>query len=285
MLFYNNTFIAPEQLHLSPGNRSFRYGDGLFESMVMFNNRVPLLPQHYSRLCSGMKQLKMSFPAEWSVNYLYEICAKLAYIKQFTNARIRLQITRIDGGLYAPISNEVNILLEMQPIAYNHFELNPNGLHIGVYSDARKTQHFLSALKTANALPYVMAAIYAKENNFDECVLLNEKNTIADTGKCNLFVLKNNYLITPPIADGGVDGVMRQTIFTLIGNKKPTNSNLQLLEQSLTIADVESADEVFLTNAVNGIQWVRMFKHCQFNTHKTSTSLTQIINQHIAHNR
>jgi branched-subunit amino acid aminotransferase/4-amino-4-deoxychorismate lyase len=78
---------------------------------------------------------------------------------------------------------------------------------------------------------------------------------------------------------------MRQTIFTLIGNKKPTNSNLQLLEQSLTIADVENADEVFLTNAVNGIQWVRMFKHCQFNTHKTSTSLTQIINQHIAHNR
>jgi branched-subunit amino acid aminotransferase/4-amino-4-deoxychorismate lyase len=74
---------------------------------------------------------------------------------------------------------------------------------------------------------------------------------------------------------------MRQTIFTLIGNKKHQISNVQLLEQSLNIADVESADEVFLTNAVNGIQWVKMFKHCQFNTHKTSTFLTQIINQHI----
>lgn len=284
MLFYNNTFIAPEQLHLSPANRSFRYGDGLFESMVMFNNRVPLLPCHYNRLCNGMKQLKMNVPTAWSVNFFSEICAKLALTKELTNARIRLQVTRVDGGLYAPLSNEVDLLVEMQPIVYNHFELNPNGLHIGVYTDTRKTQHFLSALKTANALPYVMAAIYAKENHFDECVLLNEKNTIADTGKCNLFVLKNNYLLTPPITDGGVDGVMRQTIFTLIGNKKHPNSNVQLLEQSLTITDLESADEIFLTNAVNGIQWVQKFKHCQFNTHKISTFLTQIINQHIAHN-
>ena len=267
---------------INTSNRSFRYGDALFESMVMFNEQVPLLPLHYARLTNGMKQLKMTIPPNWSVAYFLDICTKLAHSKELKNARIRLQVYRVDGGLYAPTSNDIDMVIEMQPIGYTHFELNPKGLHIGVYADARKTQHFLSALKTANALPYVMAAIYAKENFFDECVLLNEKNTISDTATCNLFVVKSNYLITPPIADGGVAGTMRQLIFELLGNKKWCDGNLLLSEQSLTTSDVATADEEFLTNAVKGIQWVQRFEKRIFDTHQTSAFITKIINQYIA---
>lgn len=267
---------------ITTANRSFRYGDALFESMVMFNEQVPLLRLHYARLTNGMKQLKMTIPTNWSVNYFLDICTKLARSKELKNARIRLQVYRVDGGLYAPLSNNIDMVAEIQPIAYTHFELNPNGLRIGVYTDARKTQHFLSALKTANSLPYVMAAIYAKENFFDECVLLNEKNTIADTATCNLFVVKSNYLITPPIADGGVAGTMRQLIFEVLGNKKRYDGNLILSEQSLTTSDIATADEVFLTNAVKGIQWVQRFEQRILDTHQTSSFLTKIINRYIA---
>ena len=245
---------------LTTNNRAFRYGDGLFESMRFFDGHIPFLNQHITRLYKGMKILGYH-----SCDCLREekaramITALCHRNKIFDSARIRITVYREDGGLYAPDNDYFDFIIEATQCHDMEFTLNKRGLILGISKEYQKPLNQFSEIKTMNALLQVMAAREARENNWDDALLVNEKGSIAEAAASNLFIIKDNVIYTPPIEDGAMDGIMRQQIAHIV-----KQTDYQLRVQSLKTVDIKTADEIFLTNAVKGIVWVVGFENKRY---------------------
>ena len=177
-------------------------------------------------------------------------------------ARIRLSVSRGSGGLY-DCDNKFSYLIECWPLEQKGF--NENGLIIDIFPDAKKSIDVFSNLKSANYLPYVMAAIWAKENKLNDALILNQHDRICDSTIANVFWVKDNKIFTPPLNEGCVAGVMRKKILELATR----NSDHPVQEAILTQEILLQADEVFLTNAITGIRWV---KECRGKVYKNTIS-------------
>jgi branched-chain amino acid aminotransferase len=185
--------------------------------------------------------------------------------------RVRLSLFRGNGGLY-DADRTVQYLIECWPLPDSFSRLNENGLEIGIYPDARKQVDLFSGLKSANFLPYTMASLYAKENKLNDCLLLNQDGHIADSTIANLFIVKDGQFLTPGPEQGAVDGVMRKYLV-----REMLAAGYKVAEAPVTISAMEAADEVFLTNAIHGIKWVRRFGDCMYSNRYSSEIYSRII--------
>lgn len=271
---HNEILIEREELCLSSSNRSFRYGDGLFESIKSSGDNILFLDFHIERLLSSMKALKMKIPEYYTIEFFGGQIEKTITKNNFyTASRIRLSVFRQDGGLYQPGSNDVQFLIEAEEMDQPQFILNQKGYTIDIYSEIKKPLNFISNIKTTSALPLVLASCYKAEHSFEECILLNENDKICEAISSNIFLVEKGSLITPPLTQGCVDGVMRRVIMNLAAE-----SGLTVTERVLEIEDLFAADELFLTNAVTGIRWVLSYKTKRY-FNNTSVKLTGLLNQ------
>jgi branched-chain amino acid aminotransferase len=257
MLNFNGSIFQDNDPVFNPQNRSFRYGEGLFETMRAVNGKVPLFGWHFDRLLRGMKALKINIPPHFNVHYLKNEVSKT--LDKMPAARVRLAVWRESGGGYTPTNFNPEFLIESLLLPDNQFTINDLGLTMGVYSSFRLHQTPVSAFKTANALPYVLAGIYARENCFDDVFMLDTEGSFSETISSNFFILKDEKLWTPPLSTGCVGGVFR-AFFLDFAKKK----NIEIEEKKLLISDIETADEVFLTNALQGFRWVEKFNDSDY---------------------
>jgi branched-chain amino acid aminotransferase len=233
-------------------SRGFHYGDGFFESMYLENDTIPLFEFHYKRICKSFDILKLDKNMLPSSEGLYNKIIDTLLVKN--KYRIRIDFTRESEGLYFPDRNDVVFSISHKALHKNLFEISSQTYKLGVYKDNYKSCTPISTIKSKNALVYVLASIAAHEQLYDDVIILNEKEHVAETISSNLFIVKNGEIITPPLSDAGVDGVMRTFIIDKI--KK---SNYIFFEKSITIDDVKLSDEIFVCNAVKGIQPVSEF--------------------------
>ena len=260
---YNGRFFADDEPVLSKADRSYRYGDGLFETMKLINGYILLEDHHFERLFSGLGVLKFHIPVLFTKQKIEKEIKELSKKNECErSARIRLSISRGNGGLY-DFDNKFSYLIECWPLEQKGF--NENGLTIGIFPDARKSIDVFSNLKSANYLAYVMAAIWAKENKLNDALILNQHDRICDSTIANIFWVKDNNIFTPPLNEGCVAGVMRKKILELGSG----NSDYLVQECVLTQEILLQADEVFLTNAIAGIRWV---KECRNKVYKNTIS-------------
>lgn len=252
--YFNNDFYQENDISFGFNNRSFRYGDGLFETIRVFDGEIPFLGFHFARLQKGLDILDLKLNKNFED--LEAILLTLLAKNELKNGRLRLMVFRSGKGLYKPETSEAEIFIEVKPLASNQFALNEDGLNLGLFTDVPKIFSTVSILKTNNALPYILAANFACKNGFDECVLLNEKEKIADTIYSNIFVCKEDYIFLPPLADGAVAGTM-QAIILELAEKESWKVHFTSLNES----DILAADEVFLSNAIRGVQWVKSYKN------------------------
>lgn len=243
----------------SADNRGLRYGDGVFETMRLEQGRIPLASLHFDRLFSALDTLGFEPGPHFTREKLEKEILELAAKNQHTQlARVRLMVFRGDGGLYEG-AQSLNYSIQSWALHESYQELNSNGLVLDIFPDARKSTDPFSNLKSANFLPYVMAAHYARKNRLNDCLVLNTHDRIADSTIANLFIFKEGKYITPPLAEGCVAGVMRRY---LLGRLPAWG--YPVVEMPVTIQDLENADHVFLSNAVRGIQWVGRFGKSEF---------------------
>jgi aminodeoxychorismate lyase len=254
MINFNGSLFDDNERILTAQNRAFRYGDGLFESIRVFKGKMPFYNYHFERLLRGMKALKMNIPSYLNPHYIKNEISKT--IEKQPNSRVRLAIYREEGGFYMPASNNIDFLIESSPLPESKYLLNDLGLTIGVFKDYELRQTPTSAFKTSNSLPYILAGIYAKENSFEDVLLLNTEGSVSEGIASNIFIVKENKLITPSLSSGCVGGVMRQIIIGIAQEQEIT-----CMEAQIKIEDVHEADEVFYTNAMQGIRWVENFEH------------------------
>jgi branched-chain amino acid aminotransferase len=276
ILFLNGEERSSGESLFNSHNRSFRYGDGLFESMRLVNGKLSFPQRHMSRLMAGVTLLQMRLPDNFVSVSLEEWCRRLAERNNITGgARVRLSIFRNDGGYYHPIVNEASWLLEMWPFDHNEYALNDKGLTVELYQDIRKPINKLSALKTANSQLYVLAALYARKMNVDDAILINHNGNVIEATGSSLFAVKNGVLYTSPVSEGCVAGVMRAVIMELAQENR-----IAVYEVPLPLSIMLNSDEIFLTNAVRGIQWVSSYKSKRY-FNNTAKKFAEFLNKRV----
>jgi branched-chain amino acid aminotransferase len=261
----NGKIISGDQPVLLASNRGYRYGDGLFETMKIMDGKILLANYHFERLFSGLSLLQFEKPLLFTREKISTDILRLCVKNKCTKlARVRLSVFRGNGGLYDD-DKVLEYLVECWPLNESVNQLNENGLVIDIYRDAEKSCDKFSNLKSANFLPYSMAALFAKHNKLNDCLVMNSNGSIADSTIANLFIIKNGIVITPGLEDGCVNGVMRRHLLCEL-----QVAGYQVQESTISVNDVLMADEVFLTNAINTIRWVRQFSHNVYTNLKTA---------------
>ncbi|TKB96812.1 aminotransferase class IV [Pedobacter cryophilus] len=257
---YNGEILDEEDKIFNIGNRGFKYGDGLFESMRMAKGKLNFADLHADRLQKGMKILKLEGYSQMDAYFLKdkaeEIC-KRNKISQ--NARLRLTVFRNAGGFYAPDQNKHAYALEVQPSDSPFYEINGKGLIMDIYKEIPKPINKLSNLKTCNSLTYVMAGIYKAQMRLDEAFILNQNGFLCETISANVFLVYKGQLFTPALSEGCIGGVMRQVVMQLA-----QKFDLPMIEAQINSDILNEAEEVFITNASKGIQWVMGFNRKRY---------------------
>ena len=273
--YINSGKITNYSQGISINNRAFRYGDSLFETMFYTNGRVISFDKHIERLRRGLSILKISYN-NIIINDLLSLIKELIQVNKITNsARIRLQIFRKEGGLYLPSSNELDYIIEVFPLDNSTYKLNKKGIHIGIANNTRKDNNQFSQLKTTSKMEMVLCAIEAKEMGWDDAIIMNSAGKLVESSKSNLFIFYKHKLYTPTIEDGPLNGIMRQTVLEI-----SNNIGIECVETHITNTDLLSADEIFLTNAIIGINWVSAFQSKRY-MHKISDTLINELNKRL----
>ena len=248
---FNGEILPADSILLTITNRAFRYGDGLFESMRVMKGKLKFPELHAERLQKGMKALKIDGYSQADSWFLKEKVEELARRNKIKHGRLRLTVFRDAEGLYAPTQNKMAYCMEIQPIDEPRYFLNERGLIMDVYTELPKPLNWLSNIKTCNSLVYVMAGIYKKQNKLDDVFLINQNRYLCEANSSNIFVWYQNHLYTPALSEGCVEGVMRRVVIQLA-----LDNNIPVTEAQINPEILNAADEVFLTNATKGIQWV-----------------------------
>jgi len=250
---YNGKLLRQGTPIVSADNRSFRYGDGCFETLKIKNSAIVLEAYHFERLLGAMKQLQFDIPKKFTPDFLKEqMLLLLKKNKHEQLGRVRLTVFRGDGGLFDVENNLPNYVIQSWKLNENQERLNENGLVTGIYKDARKVIDAFSNLKSNNFLCYVMAALWAKQQKLNDAIVLNTNNNIADATIANIFIVKDGVIKTPALEEGVVAGTMRRFLINKINEH-----SLSFEETRIKQEDILSANEVFFTNAVYGIKWVQ----------------------------
>jgi branched-chain amino acid aminotransferase len=249
----NGNIISKEKWKISPDNRSFRYGDGCFETIRIINKNIVLADYHFERLFRSLEVLKFVIPKNITPQKLSE---EIIYIatqnKHHEHARVRLTFYRGEGGLYDEIDHTPNYIIQSWALGERINKINDEGLIVDFFPDGRKSADSFSNIKSNNFLIYTMGALWVKQNHFDDAIILNSFENIADATIANVFIIKNGVVYTPPLSDGAVNGVMRRYLLKCLQQE-----GIVAHEQALSSEDVLNASEVFFTNAIYGIRWVK----------------------------
>ena len=260
----NGKILRAEDPVLLASNRGYRYGDALFETMKVASKNILLEAYHFERLFAGLRLLQFEVPKLLTRE---KLCKEVLLLAEKNNcgnlARIRLSVFRGNGGVYDE-ERTPQYLIECWPLNESLNRLNENGLVIDIFPAARKSCDSFSHLKSANYLPYTMAAIYAKANKLNDCLVLNTDGNIADGTIANIFLIKEGVVITPGPDQGCVNGVMRRHLL-----EKMKDAGYSIQENPVSVSTLEEADEVFLTNAISGIRWVKQFREKVYSNNLT----------------
>lgn len=260
MINFNGT-LQDSDLQVTVFNRSFLYGDGVFETLKVVNNKILFFEDHYFRLMASMRIIRMQIPMSFTLEYLEEEILKLAAINDVQDsARIRFTVFRNEGGFYTPTDNSVSYLIQATTLESANYQFSKTAFEVDLYKDFIVPKQLLSTLKTANKITHVTAGIFAQENHLNGTLLINEDKNVIEAVNGNLFMLMGNQLITPPISEGCLNGIMRKQIIALAKQI----DTIELIEKPISPFDLQKADELFLTNVIVGIQPITKYRKKEF---------------------
>ncbi|QDW18707.1 aminotransferase class IV [Flavobacterium sp. KBS0721] len=279
MINFNGNIAAQEDNILTQ-NRAFLYGDGVFETLKIVNNKILFLEDHYFRLMASMRVVRMEIPMNFTMEYFEQQVLSLANQENISSsARARITVFRKDGGLYLPKTNEVSFLIHATALESTSYAINTGEYEVDLYKDFYVTKQLLSSIKTTNKMINVTGSIFAHENGLANCLLVNDTKNVVEGLQGNLFMLVGKKLITPPISEGCLNGIMRKQIVALAKKVE----GIEVAEEIISPFDLQKADELFLTNVITGIQPITKYRKKEF-TSNLAHLLVQKLNESISEN-
>jgi len=274
MINSNGELLLEQQAKLSVFNRGLAYGDALFETIKTLDGKILFWEDHYFRLMASMRILRMEIPMTFTPEFLEsQILELLSHHNSDSNSfRVKFTVFRNQGGFYTPNSNEVSYFITAESLPTDLYLLNTSDYRIELFKDFYITPGLLSTLKSNNKLLNVLGSVYAKENQYDNCLLLNTNKNIVESLNGNLFFVKDNLIKTPPLDDGCLKGIMRKQVLE-ISRKIP---DFECVEASISPFELQKADELFVTNVIQGIQPITSFRKKKFTTTVSQSILAKL---------
>lgn len=262
MINFNGVLSSKEIAIFNSTNRGLKYGDALFETIRCVKGTLFFWEDHYFRLMASMRMLRMEIPMEFTPEFLE------AEIKRTINkhtpdsdaARVRLTVFRKEGGLYTPKTHNVSYLIEVSPLKSPFYHIQDGTYEVELFKDYYINKDRLSNLKTTNKILNVLAGIYAKENGYANCLLINTDKHVVEAINGNLFWVKDHVVKTPPLSDGCLEGILRKKLIEVLA----ASEDLQLLEASISPFELQKADELFITNCIEGIRPITKYRQKEF---------------------
>ena len=256
---------------ITAANRALNYGDALFETCKVSDGNIQFWEDHYFRLMASMRMSRMEIPMHFTLEFLETEILKLTNKYSATTLRVKLLVFRNDGGLFTPQTNTVSYLITASTLETNTFTPKKDYI-VDLFKDYYTNSDLLNTLKTTNKLVHVLASIFAKENDLDTCLLINEKKNITEGITANIFMVKGNTIITPPLSSGCLKGVIRKHIIAIIQQSK----DYTIEESDISPFDLQKADELFLSNSIIGIQPISKYRKKLFDSTVSEKILKQL---------
>jgi len=262
MINLNGTILEKHKAAISISNRGLNYGDAIFETLRVSAGKIYFWEDHYFRLMASMRILRMEIPMSFTQEYLEkQILATIEANGTITAAyRVKILVWRQEGGLYSPAINEIDFSVQCSDLKNSFYLLSQDHYEVELFKDHYITSGLLSTLKTNNKIINVLGSIFAKENGYENCLLLNEKKQIVEALNGNIFLVKGDSIKTPPLKDGCLKGIMRKQILTILADMH----DYDVQEVSISPFELQKADEMFVTNVITGIQSITKYRKKQY---------------------
>ncbi len=248
---------------LGTDNRAFLYGDGIFETVRILDGKVLFLEDHYFRLMSGMRILRMEIPMFFTMEYFESQLIETARASQASvSGRVRMTVYRNAGGYYLPSDRNISFVVQAQRLEQPIYVFSDQTYEVDLFRDFYITAQLLSTIKSTNRAVHITGSIFADENGLANCLLLNDRKNVIEALQGNLFMLTGNKLVTPAVSEGCLNGVMRKQVLALARKRE----DLVVEETAISPFDLQKADELFITNVIVGIQPVTRYRKKEFAT-------------------
>jgi len=264
MINLNGTITSHEAAKLSLKNRGLLYGDAVFETIKAVNGQLFFWEDHYFRLMASMRILRMAIPMHFSMEFLEDEIKKTIRAAAFDKqaVRIKLYVNRKEGGKYNPTNHDVDYFIELEATWNPFYTFNEDPYRVELFKDHYIYANLLSTLKSNAKTVNVLGSIYATENGYQNCLLLNEKKMVVEALQGNLFLVKGTTIITPPTSDGCLRGIIRKQLIEIAKTLK----EYTIEEKSISSFDLQKADELFITNVMIGIQPISNYRKKNYGT-------------------
>ncbi len=272
MVNYNGNIQENSNFSIE-SNRGFLYGDAIFETIKVLDNKVLFLEDHYFRLMASMRICRMEIPMNFTMEFFEEQILKLTNSLEKSNSfRVRFSVFRNSDGFYTPISNEIEFIIVAVPSENTVYTIEKSHYEVELYKDFFIPKQLLSTLKTNNKMLQITGSIFAKENGYDNCLVLNDEKNVVEALQSNLFMKTGNVVVTPPISDGCLNGIMRKQVIEIL-NKM---DGIEVKETSISPFDLQKADELFLTNVITGIQPITKYRKKEYTINFSNEILVKL---------
>ena len=272
---YNGALIGAEGNILALHNRAFAYGDAVTDVSKYSYQQLLFWEEHYLRLMAGMRVLRMNIPMSFSMEYIEEEILKTIRSNALESqpVRVRISVFRKSGNTYTPTNNDIEYLIETQPLSSAFYVLNEEPYEVELFKDFYIQPDLLANIKHTNRIVNVLGSIFAQENDYQNCILLNSQKNIAGALDGNIFLVNGNTLKTPALTDGAVNGITRKMLIKSLQKV----GDYQVEETSISPFELQKADELFITNSLIGIQPVSQYRKKTY-THTATKSLIGKLN-------
>ena len=275
MINFNGTIT--DQSDQLINNRAFLYGDSVFETLRIIDNKIVFWEDHYFRLMSSMRIIRLDIPDNYTPDFLQKNILKLhKKVSKNGHSRIRINVFRFSEGKYTPDNNKSSFMISCNEISSPEFKINNGKYVVDLYKDYYLDNQLISSIKTNNKIINVVASIYAKENGLNNCVLLNKDKMVAEFINSNIFIIKNDQIFTPTIKSGCLNGVLRKNLINIL--KK---SSYSISERDISTFDLTQSDEVFGTNVIQGLFCVTNYRNKIYSNNQ-SQQIIKLLNNNLS---
>jgi len=243
LVYIDGKLYEKEEAKISVFDHGLLYGDGVFEGIRAYNGRVFKLDEHLDRLFRSAKFIMLNIPL--TKDELTNAVIETIKANKLKDAYIRLVVTRGAGdlGLDPRKCPKPSVIIIVDNITLYPKEFYENGLELITVPTRKNIQEALSpCVKTLNYLNSIMAKIEANNAGMLEAIMLNSEGYVTECTGDNIFIVKNNTLITPPLWVGVLEGITRDTVM-----KIGEDMGIEVVENVLTRFDLYTANECFLT--------------------------------------
>ncbi|EDM43517.1 4-amino-4-deoxychorismate lyase, putative [unidentified eubacterium SCB49] len=260
MINLNGTLVKKSEATIAITNRGMQFGDALFETLKISAGKILFWEDHYFRLMASMRILRMEIPQTFTLEFLETEILKTLDLEQATTYRVKLLVWRDAEGKYTPSDNEIGYSISSEILDTPFYTLNEDPYEVELYKDHYVMSSLLSTLKTTNKVINVVGSIWAKENDYQNCLMLNDKKQVIEALNGNLFLVKNGRIKTPPLADGCLKGIIRKQILAIL----TAVPDYIIEEASISPFELQKADELFVTNVITGIQPITKYRKKEY---------------------